>query len=584
MKKTFKTFTKKIIAGVMVFIMLFSAVASITKVIAATYGEGNHYMKVGIDNQLGVTITGVTVNNSPWENGNDEFYTNNDQYHIVINVSGNEITGDKIPGIEYGGNWNDYIEMSTQHEGNNYTFVLDVNNAENQEFLGLKIIEGEAWGGTNEPHFDGKAYVLWSCGTGTCYHYFDNIPNFDDGNSTFYKDTEIKADNDESIHFDVSAEYKAWALPNKFNRWVQAYKEQNNVENIDWTQVDPEDIISESPPKMDQWEAVAVAAYENNHETGCRRPGNNAPGDEWDEFENCVDEYYIAAGNLPFIRLQPVGEPEYKNVYVSYGDRNFKVAIYNSDYRGIAMGDLSRLSYYPSEWTNPFIKRDQYDISDTEADDPSPIDSILLESTVIIKPLEYNNFEIKSIEALDVPDDAVTISKDEQKGEYHLVFSSNFYDNVVFKIVGTDNKEYYVLVQRYTVDGYFKMAGSKPVIAAEFYFDRLKNYDDFDLTLKINYKDGTVKTVGMEAIKGIDDGLGNITDAYEVDVEAGDNNVPHGKGLKKSYFEYELEDGEIDTIDTMYINAEYKGSTSTNYAGAYVGSGEGVLVKVYRGE
>ena len=67
----------------------------------------------------------------------------------------------------------------------------------------------------------------------------------------------------------------------------------------------------------------------------------------------------------------------------------------------------------------------------------------------------------------------------------------------------------------------------------------------------------------MEAIYGVDDGLGNMTYDYEVD-EENTNEGPRGKGLKKSYFEYELEDDEINTISKMYINGEYTGSTASN--------------------
>ena len=123
----------------------------------------------------------------------------------------------------------------------------------------------------------------------------------------------------------------------------------------------------------------------------------------------------------------------------------------------------------------------------------------------------------------------------------------------------------------------------KPVVTAEFYFDRTKTYTDFKLTLKIIYNDETTKTVPMEALLGVDDGLNNITYEYEVDDE---NPVygPAGKGLKKSFFQYDLEEGEERTIRKMYINGEYTGSTESNYAGAYVGSGEGVLVKTGGGE
>ena len=96
-----------------------------------------------------------------------------------------------------------------------------INYLDAQEKMNLEVLPGLPYPlGAN---FDGKAYVLWSCGSGTCYHYFENIPDFNDGRSTFYKDTTIKADNDNTKTFDVNAQYKGWALPSSFDFLVNAY-------------------------------------------------------------------------------------------------------------------------------------------------------------------------------------------------------------------------------------------------------------------------------------------------------------------------------------------------------------------------
>ena len=236
------------------------------------------------------------------------------------------------------------------------------------------------------------------------------------------------------------------------------------------------------------------------------------------------------------------------------------------------MGDLSQLHYYPDEWTNPFIKRDQFDISGTTKENPSSVPSILLENTVMIKAIDANDFTILSIEPLDVPEDAVAVSS--ENGEFRLVFSSNFYSNVVFKVTGTDGSVSYMQIKRYTIDAWVKHVDNHPVLAAEFYFDKNKSYEDFELTAKIVYRDGTFKKVNLEAYFGIDDGLGNITDAFEVE---------SGKGLKKSEFRYALEDDAEGKISRIYMNAEYTGSTEDTYAGAYLGSGEGELANIYIG-
>lgn len=427
------------------------------------------------------------------------------------------------------------------------------------------------------PQFDGNAYLIWSCGTGICYKHFNNIPDFDDGNSYYIKDTTIEADNNPGQKFNLDAQYKGWSTDDRFNSWVTAYKTYKNINgDIDWTTVNPADMIGD-PIDMREYEDQAVEAG------ACTR---NEPQDV---FEACVDQYVAGLGIVWTSRaqLQPLGEPDYNNAYVSYGDRNFKIVVYNSNYKGIAMGSLDQLSYYPAEWTNQFLKRDQFDISGTTAARPTTLDSILLESDVRIKEIAVNNFHIASIEALDVPEGAVTISKDNQTNDWILSFSSHFYDNVTFKVTDSNNQVSYFLIKRYTVDARIKFQDNKPVLNADFYFDRTKSYQDFDMTAVIEYRDGTEKTVTLNPVKGIDDGLGNVTDAWEVDEQLGDPNnpdIPKGKGLKKACFQFQLNDGEGRGIKRAYINIEYKGSTSTNYAGNYAGSGKGTLANIYNPE
>ena len=82
----------------------------------------------------------------------------------------------------------------------------------------------------------------------------------------------------------------------------------------------------------------------------------------------------------------------------------------------------------------------------------------------------------------------------------------------------------------------------------------------------------------MENAKEIDDGLGNVTYAYEVDEEA-INNGPRGKGLKVANYRISLNQGEEEHIKAVYINVERKGSTVVSYAGAFAGSGKGIALE-----
>ena len=569
MTKKMKKMSKIILAFTIVLAMVLVYFSSLANVVATSYGSGDYYVNLEFDNGE-FDVDQVTVNDHTWNDINDEFRSNEDVFVVKIWVYNYQ---DKHPNVMHcGGDCGSHYNVTSELASNGgiYVYTVTVTGA-NQHMISLSIVDGPSYEeqhnnhqDENEPHFDGKAYIAWSCGNGVCYHYFDSIPGFDDGNSTFYPETEVTADNKNGVHFDVHAEYKGWYTKEIFENWVSDY-EIATGNPVDWDTLDPEIILGEPEQNVGQYEEGAIAS-------GCVKPPQDAHWSEHKVFEGCVNHYAATQGKIWTRQLQPVGEPQYANSYVSYGDRQFKVVIYNSDYRGVQMGDLSQLNYYPDEWTNPFIKRDQFDISGTTKDKPSSVTSILLESTVMIKAVNVNNFVIASIEPLDVPEDAVTVSS--ENGQFRLVFSSNFYSNVVFKVTGTDGSVSYMEVKRYTIDAWFKFVDNHPVLAAEFFFDRSKSYEDFDLTAKIVYKDGTFKNVQLEAFYGIDDGLGNLADGYEVE---------SGVGLKKSEFRYSLEDGEDRLISKIYLNAEYKGSTDENYAGAYVGSGEGELANIYTG-
>ena len=419
--------------------------------------------------------------------------------------------------------------------------------------------------------FDGKAYLIWSCSDGgTCFKYFDNISTTD---PMFIKASTIK-DEITNETFDVQATSKGFALKDAFIAWQEQYKTVNQVSTINWRNVKADDVLK--PIDKGRYEDEAIA----NH--GCSR---EVPEDT---FHACVDDYVDNVLKLlSGVGLQPVGEPYSNNAYVSYGDRNFKVTIYNDDYRGISLGSLDGLQYYPSVWNDGYLRVESYDVSGTKKDSPVDIDTVLLEPVIKIKALnEYNSFQILSMEALDVPEDAVSITKVD--GEYKIRFSSNFYDKVVFKITGNDNKTYYLRINRITLNTndtitYKPNDGRDIDLTAEFYFANTTNYSDYIITAKIEYKDGTSKKVEMTNTKAIDDGLGNVTYAYEIDLEHPAHG-PAGKGLKEAVYKYTIPNKDIEKINKVYLNVEYKGSTSTRYAGAFAGSGKGVEIHFERGE
>ena len=284
------------------------------------------------------------------------------------------------------------------------------------------------------------------------------------------------------------------------------------------------------------------------------------------------------------IDYQPVGEPVSNNAYTSYGDRSFKVTIYGSKYRGVTLGSLSDLTYYPSTWTDPLVRIESYDISGTSKENPTNIETILLEPIINIKSLAYNSFEIASIEALDVPTGAVTITKDGD--DYKFSFSSNFYDNVVFKVTDTANNSYYFRINRKVlfvqkeIVMYPSNIGNLDVFT-DFYFNRAKSYSDYVLKAIIEYKDGTTKLVNMTNAGLVEDKLGNPIGEYEADDADEQSHVGPsiGKGLKISTYKYTFKNGEVKKVSKMYITVENAGTNNVaSYSGAFSGSGKGVVI------
>ena len=217
-----------------------------------------------------------------------------------------------------------------------------------------------------QPAFDGKAYLVWSCGNRICYHLFEGLTN----DMSYVNANTVTDVTDPTKKFDVNAESKFFTSVDNFTS------------------------------KKAQIDANSVAI-----------------GD------------LIGPDGIDF---EPVNEPTANNAYISYGGRNFKVTVYNSDFRGVSIGDLNELTYYPSSWTDPLVKTEAYDVSGTSKENPVDIETVLLESTVTIKTLGVVPYTIDSIEALDVPEGAVVVNKVD--GKFKIKFNSNFFDKVVFKV------------------------------------------------------------------------------------------------------------------------------------------------------
>lgn len=373
---------------------------------------------------------------------------------------------------------------------------------------------------SNDPEqvpFTGEATLIWTCGTTGNEICYKQLTGLSSTEVNWIKGSTIEAENKPGVKFDVHAKEKFFSPQDLF---------ESKKDDIDNGVIKVEDL--KGPDGLD---------------------------------------------------YMPVGEPIENNALVSYGNRQFKAVVYGDEFKGITIGDLDSLDYYPQAWNDWFLRRETYDMSGTTKEKPVEIDTVLLQKKINLKlQTDLNSYNITKIEALDVPSNVVIITKKDD-GSYDLDFKSNFYDKVVFKVTTDDNKEQFIYINRRTTDPWIRTDDGKEGIVVETFYDRNKSYSDLDVIAKVINKDGSSKVVHLEAERGIDNGLGDIIDGYEVDEQTvGDNTTPKGKGMKRANFVYAMSKADLKKVDKIYINVGFKGSTETTYAGNFAGSGKGDVI------
>ena len=491
-------------------------------VYATEYGEGDKMLSVNITNALsGATYSGLKVNNQAVANSSDVFKTSDGNYTIAMDV-----TSEKTPKLQTGGNWNGKVTQTSTQDGTKYSFTLTVTDAGIPDYTFMDIRIEEA---TNDPQndpqnpppiqsdFDGRTTLIWTCGASENEICYKQLTGLSSTEVNWIKGSTIEAENKAGVKFDVHAKEKFFS-----------------------------------------------------------------PQDLFESKKDDIDNGVIKVGDLvgpDGLDYMPVGEPTENNALVSYGNRQFKAVVYGDEFKGITIGDLDSLDYYPQAWNDWFLRRETYDMSGTTKENPVEIDTLLLQKKINLKlQTDLNSYNVTKIEALDVPSDAVIITK-KNDGSYDLDFKSNFYDKVVFKVTTDDNKEQFIYINRRTTDPWIRTDNGKEGLVVETFYDRNKSYSDLDVIAKIVNKDGSSKVVHLEAEKGIDNKLGDIIDDYEVDEQTvGNESLPKGKGMKRANFVYAMSKADLKKVDKIYINVGFKGSTETTYAGNFAGSGKGDVI------
>ena len=313
--KIMKKLSKIVMTISLVFAFLLICIEPLTNVLAD--GTYNVELTIEVDDDSDVELS---INHG--EDGDTLFGTRNSVGSaITFKDSGNrevKYTGDSISiNCESEKRCTVTITVPNEHGvfaelGGDTPFTFSDYNFDNiTENRGLTIVNREL-----EKEFDGNAYLIWSCGNGTCYHLFEDTK----GKTLFIAESTITADNNRNEVFDVHAEYKTFASKDDFDEWQDAYKKYKKIEEIDFSTLDTSIVIEHAD--MREYEDMAI------EDKVCTKENKDR-----EEFEQCVDEYVEAKGIFnKRAGFQPVGEPFSNNAYVSYGDRNFKITIYNKDY------------------------------------------------------------------------------------------------------------------------------------------------------------------------------------------------------------------------------------------------------------
>ncbi|MBR1801814.1 hypothetical protein IJ768_01115 [Candidatus Saccharibacteria bacterium] len=355
--------------------------------------------------------------------------------------------------------------------------------------------------------FDGKAYLIWDCGEETpCYHLFEDINT--DNTYTIYSDTDIEADNHAEKTF--------------------------SAVNVD----------------VDNTTFALKTAYDTY------KAANP------DHTMQDVMEYEDGEHNR--LALNPMNAPREANAYTHFGDWNFKVLIKSADYAGASIKNAT--DGYEPDFGAALNSVLYHDVSGTTKANPATL-YVIPQQTEIILSGEAGAFD--SVAAVDLENaGAVTVTS--VAGGHKITFNSAYYDRVIFKVTkGT--KTYYIRIFRTAVQEPFPaIETNQKVITALVYFDEGKTCADYEVSAKLDYKNGTQKTIKMGAATSFEDPFDPsiiVNSCYE----------SGGEGLRKGHYTYTA-DVNLSNLNGIYFTVSKAGSTSTTYAGTLSGSKKGIYL------
>lgn len=359
--------------------------------------------------------------------------------------------------------------------------------------------------------FDGKAYLIWECGEETpCYHLFTNINT--DNTYTVYDDADVTADNHAGKTF--------------------------SAVNVD----------------VDNTTFALKAAF--------------------DEYKTANPEHTMQDvmtyedGEHNRLALNPMNAPIEANAYTHFGDWNFKVMIKSPNYVGASIKNAT--DGYEPDFGSAINTVVYHDISGTTQTKPVTLYVIPQQTEIILSGVDgaFTSVEAVNLENADAV--AITPVADGHK----IKFNSAYYDRVIFKVTTATTTNYVRIFRTAIREPFPAIETNQKVAIATIYFDEGKNCSNYDVYAKLDYKNGTQKTVKMTP-------MASHTDPYDDQIVIDGCFDEGGLGLKKGHYSYTA-DTNLENLNGIYFTVSNAGSTATTYAGTLSGSKKGIYLDLDR--
>lgn len=358
--------------------------------------------------------------------------------------------------------------------------------------------------------FDGKAYLVWDCGETT---------------PCYHEFTDIKTNNEYDVRQD------GMAADNHAGKTFSA-------KNVDVNKT-----------------TFALKAPFDNYKTAHATF----------TMQDVMDAEY---GDHERLALNPMNAPIEANAYTHFGDWNFKIMIKSSDYVGASIKNAT--DGYEPDFGSALNTVMYHDISGTTQAKPATLYVIPQQTEIILSSV---GGAFTSVEAVNLENSsAVTITSVE--GGHKIKFNSAYYDRVIFKVTTATTTNYIRIFRTAIQEPFPAIETNQKVATAIVYFDEGKNCSDYDVYAKLDYKNGTAKTVKMTPVA-------SHTDPFDDHIVINSCFDEGGLGLKKGYYSYTA-DTNLENLNGIYFTVSKAGTTNTTYTGTLSGSKKGIYLDLDR--